>query len=154
MRRATHLPALGLLTACLLTACQSGGSAPATPATPAAAASPVASASWSPVHVAPLKQRIDAGEPILIVDVRSANAFAFSHIQGAVSLPWSELATGHASLPKDRFIALYCACPDEHTSAGAAQDLATQYGYIKLLVMVGGIGAWQRAGYPVTGQSQ
>lgn len=44
----------------------------------------------------------------LIVDVRPPESYAREHIEGAINIPWAKLAQGHAQLPKDRFIALYC----------------------------------------------
>lgn len=45
---------------------------------------------------------------LVIVDVRPAESYAREHIAGAINIPWAQLAKGHAQLPKDRFIALYC----------------------------------------------
>lgn len=55
-----------------------------------------------------VKARLAQGAQVTVVDVRAREAFEREHIEGAVSLPWGELEKGHAMLPKDRFILLYC----------------------------------------------
>ncbi len=95
----------GVLGALVLGACQPS---PAVP--PMTVTTPDALVPQEPPRITPeaLQKRLDAGEPILIVDVRSAEAYAAGHIDGAISLPWADFAANHALLPKDRFIALYC----------------------------------------------
>lgn len=51
--------------------------------------------------------RMKAGEPVLFVDVRSPQAFALEHVEGAVNCPASRFG-GKSDLPKDRWIVLYC----------------------------------------------
>lgn len=47
-------------------------------------------------------------EALVIVDVRSAEAFGKERIAGAVSAPWSDLVMKQAELPKDKLLVLYC----------------------------------------------
>ncbi|MBS1253707.1 MAG: hypothetical protein MAG451_02760 [Anaerolineales bacterium] len=54
-----------------------------------------------------VKAKSDAGT-VLIVDSRSAEAYARSHIPGATSLPLSDLSTQNPDLPRDREIITYC----------------------------------------------
>lgn len=44
----------------------------------------------------------------LIIDVRSQSEYLEGHIEGAISLPLSELADRYSELPADRLIYLYC----------------------------------------------
>lgn len=44
----------------------------------------------------------------LIIDVRSESEFLEGHMQGAVSIPLSELESRLSELPTDRMIYLYC----------------------------------------------
>jgi 3-mercaptopyruvate sulfurtransferase SseA len=55
-----------------------------------------------------LKDRLDAGDDILVVDARSAAEYAEQHIPGAISLPLSELEARMDELPRDREIVFYC----------------------------------------------
>ncbi len=54
-----------------------------------------------------VKRRLDAGDQILIVDVRSPEAFAKSHIAGARSIPVAAVADRAPDLPRDRDIVFY-----------------------------------------------
>jgi len=56
-----------------------------------------------------LKQRLDAGVDLVIVDVRSKEDFDEGHIPGAISIPWQqEMEARYAELPRDREIITYC----------------------------------------------
>ena len=61
------------------------------------------------VDVAVAKAAFDTGEAI-IVDVRSPDAFATSHIQGAINIPLGkiELNPTGVSLDKEQWIITYC----------------------------------------------
>jgi hypothetical protein len=56
-----------------------------------------------------LKDRLDAGADLVIVDVRSKEEFEQGHIPGAVSIPWEEMAARYSELPGDKEIITYCA---------------------------------------------
>jgi 3-mercaptopyruvate sulfurtransferase SseA len=47
------------------------------------------------------------GEAVLI-DVRSADAYAASHIPGAINIPYNSLEARLGELPKEKLIGLYC----------------------------------------------
>lgn len=55
-----------------------------------------------------LKQRLDAGERLLVVDARSSGEHAEAHIPGAISVPLSELEARLNELPRDQEIVFYC----------------------------------------------
>ena len=59
------------------------------------------------VSVDEVKRRLDAGDPMLIVDVRSPEAFAASHIAGALSVPLGAILDRTHAFPRDREIFLY-----------------------------------------------
>ncbi|MBC8265099.1 MAG: rhodanese-like domain-containing protein [Anaerolineales bacterium] len=61
------------------------------------------------VRLEQLKEKLDAGADIVIVDVRSKEEFAESHIPGAVSIPWEEIEARYPELPRDKEIITYCA---------------------------------------------
>ncbi len=54
-----------------------------------------------------VKAKFDA-ETVLIVDSRSAEEYARSHIPGAISLPLSDLSAQNPDLPRDTEIITYC----------------------------------------------
>ena len=55
-----------------------------------------------------LKARLDNGELILIVDVRSVNAYKVQHIAGAISVPLKKVELHLHEFPLDQEIVFYC----------------------------------------------
>lgn len=108
------------------------------------------------VDVDAIRQRIAAGEDVVILDVRTAGEFNGSrgHAAGAVSLPLSEMA-GRLSANAEEFEALkdvpiFVMCQTANRSPSAAR-LLKKRGFTNVSVVKGGIGAWKRAGLPIEG---
>lgn len=58
-----------------------------------------------------LKQKIDTGEPIVVVDTRLEFFFKMAHIPESIDIPFQlidEQTTSFLSLPKDKPIIFYC----------------------------------------------
>ena len=55
-----------------------------------------------------LKDRLDNGEAILVVDARPASSFEMQHIAGAISVPTNEVESRLDELPRDQEIVFYC----------------------------------------------
>ncbi len=55
-----------------------------------------------------LKERLDAGESLLVVDARSSDEYAAAHIPGAISVPLSDIEARMDELPRDQEIVFYC----------------------------------------------
>ena len=93
-----------------------------------------------------LATRLDAGEPIQLIDVRTREEFAEGHIEGAINIPVDEFDP--AALPdtegRDRI--LYCR--SDRRSGIAAETLAEEINST-VVHMDGGIVAWEAAGLPV-----
>jgi membrane protein DedA with SNARE-associated domain len=62
------------------------------------------------IHPAELKQKMDAGEAVVIVDLRQSLDFEAepSTIPGAVLMSPDELDEHHDAIPRDRDVVLYC----------------------------------------------
>jgi rhodanese-related sulfurtransferase len=111
--------------------------------TPAAAAD----SGFRRITIDELKPLFDRGQ-LTVIDVRDADAYAQSHIPGALQIPL-EYVSGEASyLPKDRLIVTYCTCPAEESSGLAVQVLASR-GVTNAAALVGGLKAWTNRGYPL-----
>ena len=54
-----------------------------------------------------LKERLDNGEEILVVDSRAASVFETQHIAGAVSVPQNEVLKRLDEFPRDQDIVFY-----------------------------------------------
>jgi adenylyltransferase/sulfurtransferase len=115
-----------------------GEKAPAA-AAPAAAEVPV-------VDVASLKQRLDAGEDIFLLDVRNPDEIVeHGMIAGSVNIPIDQLEARVSEVPKDKPIVTYCM---RGGRADRAAQLLRSKGYDQPIES-GGITAWKEAGYEV-----
>lgn len=61
------------------------------------------------ISVEELKERIDNGEAIVIGDTRGQGSYDVRHIDGAISIPRSQVDAHVADLSLDQEIVLYCA---------------------------------------------
>jgi|SRR5579859_1314162 len=85
-----------------------------------------------------LKAKLDAGEPIKVIDVREDWEVATAHLDFATNLPMNEIIDRIDEVPKDVPVAIVC-------HMGARSAAVAQYldslGY-KTLNVVGGIDRW------------
>ena len=102
-----------------------------------------------------VKKRMDAGEDLIVIDVRTPGEFTgnLGHIEGALNLDASalsaklnELADQLEPYKNDPIVVL---CRTDNRSPGAAR-IPFQKGFKNLMIMGGGMSSWNRAGYPVT----
>jgi uncharacterized membrane protein YdjX (TVP38/TMEM64 family)/rhodanese-related sulfurtransferase len=102
------------------------------------------------LQVAGLKGLLDAGEPLLVLDVRTAADFDGDqgHIGGALNLPLEEIPQGLADLGTDLEHPIALVCRTDRRSAKAA-SLLTQRGFTQVQVVQGGMTAWIEQGWPV-----
>ena len=99
------------------------------------------------VSVDEVKRRIDAREPVRLVDVREGEEYAQGRIPGAVSIPRGFLEMRIEDKAKrDEPVILYCAGGTR--SAFAAKTLK-DLGYTDVSSMAGGFSRWSDAAYPV-----
>ena len=90
-----------------------------TPSQPAAAPA-AASASLPLISPQALLERQAKGDPSLFVlDVRTPKEFAAGHVPGAVNVPYDQVASHLAEIPKDKDVVLYC---QSGRRAGLAAD--------------------------------
>lgn len=87
------------------------------------------------------------GEAVM-VDVRSHQQFSLGHINGAVSIPGSQLISRFSELPPGKLIITYCACTAEQSSGRAVVEL-NAHGVKNAAALKGGWAAWKAAGYPI-----
>lgn len=89
-----------------------------------------------------------AGERIVVVDVRSAEAWAQGRVPGALHLPYREIADrAPAEIAADARVVVYCWSPGCNAGAKGALEFA-RLGY-EVREMIGGFEYWVREGYPV-----
>ncbi len=99
------------------------------------------------VEPADLKRRLDAGDPLLVLDVRGPEEFSgeLGHIDGAVNLPLPELPARVEELAADRRLVV-CVCLTDKRSSQAAATIATA-GHGEVVVLRGGMQRWRREGF-------
>jgi rhodanese-related sulfurtransferase len=95
------------------------------------------------------KRSLETGDPVIVVDVRSSQAYERGHIAGARSVPLNKILRGASDLPKDRDLLLYCSCIGEAEAAWAGALLRTQ-GYTRVFVIRNGLMGWSDLGYPMS----
>jgi len=102
------------------------------------------------ITVAELRQKLEAGENPVILDLRSRAELERdpSIIQGAIHLVLDEIEERRHEFPQDRDIIVYCSCPNEATAAKVAL-LLQRHGFTRVRPLLGGIDAWREGNHPM-----
>ena len=87
-----------------------------------------------------LKQRLDSGEDIQIIDVREANEVAIAKIPGATHIPLGQVLNRMSEIEPDRETVVHCKMGGR--SAKAIEALKRSGFTGNLLNLKGGITAW------------
>ena len=100
------------------------------------------------ITVQELRQKLDANEKLLVLDVRSFGSLEQDPvlIRGAMYLNVEDIERSSFEIPCDRDIIVYCSCPNEVSSAQLAFRLQ-QKGFPRVRVLLGGLEAWKRNQY-------
>jgi len=98
-----------------------------------------------------LKEKLDAGEDILVVDLRHSLDFEANPetIPGALHVDAAELEEAYEVIPRDREIVLFCACPNEVTAARLALLLRSK-GITRIRPLSEGYEGWRSRGFPLS----
>ena len=105
-----------------------------------------ADAGFLPIEPRALSTRLEAGEPIQLIDVRTSEEFAEGHLEGAVNVPLD--AFDPAALPDTNGAQRVLYCRSDRRSGIAADRLAEATGR-DAVHLEGGILAWEAAGLSV-----
>jgi rhodanese-related sulfurtransferase len=99
-----------------------------------------------------LKRRVDKGDKVIVVDLRSE----FEQTDGRI--PGSLIAVGDnveelvstigATIIAESEVVLYCSCPNEISSARAALRLK-RIGVKRVRPLEGGFPVWKELGFPI-----
>jgi rhodanese-related sulfurtransferase len=88
----------------------------------------------------------ERGEPLLLIDARSAEAYARETLPGALSRPHRLMtAESTVDLPRDRLLVVFCDGIGCNASTKGALKLA-QLGF-QVRELMGGVDWWKRDGY-------
>jgi rhodanese-related sulfurtransferase len=85
---------------------------------------------------------------VVVLDVRTAGEFASGHIENAINIDVesSDFDSKIAKLDKNVEYAVYC---HSGRRSGIATEKMAKTGFTKISNLVGGIQAWQAAGFPL-----
>lgn len=96
-----------------------------------------------------LKRRMEADEPLIVVDLRNDVERLEGSIPGSLAAAYRDL---DSLLPAigNKEVVFYCSCPDELTSVRAVLRL-NRHGLTNLHALPGGFSGWRGLGLPVDG---
>lgn len=102
------------------------------------------------ITVDELNHAIADGQNPVVVDVRSEAARLLDGrvIPGALLADLESVHRALVDVPRDRELVIYCTCPNEVSAAKAAR-LLMSLGYRRVRPLLGGLEAWEEAGYPI-----
>lgn len=99
------------------------------------------------ITVNQLLKRVEAGEAVYLLDVRTEAEFvdarlAFTNLR----VPYDLLEQHIDQLPQDRETKIFCFCRIGRRS-GIATRMLSEKGYTQVYNVIGGITAWKEAGF-------
>ncbi|MGH7768094.1 MAG: rhodanese-like domain-containing protein [Candidatus Binatia bacterium] len=94
-----------------------------------------------------VKQLIDAGEKLVLIDARPAKEYQQSRLPGARSIPLAEIANRFGEIPKSGRVVLYCNCKAAEIADRAV--FLEHRGYRNVFIMPEGYQGWLSRGYPL-----
>ena len=99
---------------------------------------------YGDITVEQAKELVETIESSVILDVRTVEEFETGHIEGAVNIPVDELQERLGELEKSDEIMVYCR---SGVRSSRAMKILADNGFSKVYNMLGGIEAWEQAGY-------
>ncbi|RCS31443.1 sulfurtransferase [Rhodanobacter denitrificans] len=102
------------------------------------------------ITVEELERAMKSSPAPVVLDVRAAGSRLFDTrvLPGALLLDDRGIDRAVHDIPFDRELVVYCNCPNEVSAARVAKVLMAQ-GYRRVRPLLGGLEAWDSAGYPV-----
>jgi hydroxyacylglutathione hydrolase len=94
-----------------------------------------------------LKQKLDCGDDLLVLDTRDDHEWVKGHIKGALHIYVGHLEQRLNEVPHDRPIAVICTVGHR---AGLGASILLRAGYKNVYNVLGSVQAWIAAGFPVT----
>lgn len=93
------------------------------------------------INVHDLKARLDAGDNIVVLDVRDPHEWEISEIKGSLRIPKSQVVARANEIPRDKEVIVQC-----KTGIRSRDSILMlqEKGFTNLVNLVGGINAWAR----------
>ena len=103
-----------------------------------------------------LKQMIEKGADLVVIDTRDSGSYDAGHVKGAINIYYNptsdptERQMMLVALPMDKLIVTYCDCTDDANSAKMADEIyKLGYDRDKVKVLSGGSLRWVDLKYPM-----
>jgi hydroxyacylglutathione hydrolase len=90
-----------------------------------------------------LRERLERGEPLAVLDVRQAHEWRAGRLPQAVLREAGDLPRAELDLPRDRLVATHCGHGER---AATALSVLERRGYEHLALVTGGVDDWRAAG--------
>ena len=98
-----------------------------------------------------LYEALNNGEPIVVIDARSPEAYALEHIPTAINIPYRSMSEATTSaLDKSKLYVTYCDGIGCNASTKGALNMA-KLGF-RVKELIGGLDWWKRDGYETKGE--
>ena len=101
--------------------------------------------SLSLLSVHQLKEKIDRGDDLLVLDTRDQNEWESGHIEGALHIYVGRLEQRLIEVPEGKPIAVICTVGHR---AGLGVSILLRAGYREVSNVLGSVKAWVAAGFP------
>jgi adenylyltransferase/sulfurtransferase len=88
-----------------------------------------------------VKAHLDAGDPLVLVDVREPYELLISHLDNALTIPMSEMDQRLGEISRDKPVVVICR---SGVRSGQVVEHLRKAGYSNVTNMVGGINQWAR----------
>jgi rhodanese-related sulfurtransferase len=95
-----------------------------------------------------IKQRLDRGDKLTLVDVREESEYAADHLPGAIHLGKGVIERDIEKTVPDTSAEIVLYCGGGFRSALAADNLQ-KMGYTNVISMDGGVRGWREKGFPM-----
>lgn len=92
------------------------------------------------ITVTELKNQLERGEDIQLIDVREPAEYEICHLPGSMLIPLGEIPKSQARIATDKPVVVIC--HHGFRSAQAIGYLSHRFGYQNLINLKGGIHAW------------
>jgi rhodanese-related sulfurtransferase len=94
------------------------------------------------VTVHDLKEKIDNGEDIMIIDIRDSEDFEDYHIRGAINIPREVLKDNIHTIARDKPVYIYCKYGQK--SEAINMMLRQDHHFKKVYSLLGGLYEWAK----------
>jgi len=98
------------------------------------------------ISVGDLSELLNSQKDLQVIDVRQPGEYDAGHVPSAVNAPLAHVGESASEFDPNRRTAVICA---GGFRSSAATSVLERLGFKKLLNVLGGTGAWIKAGYPV-----